>query len=114
MYFTYSYLYEGKLLCCINPDAETNTTLYTCSPTLAMAFLVIVCNTSDEDATFRLAHTDGTLAEEDWLYYGYEVQGNDSVALMLDLTLSQSDTLDVWASSGDLNFFAQGYEKSGT
>jgi hypothetical protein len=101
-----------KVLSQLNPSASTETTLYT-APGQAVVSTLMIANLASSAATFRIAvrpAADGTTATKHWIVYGATVQGSDSTALTLGITLALNDKIQVFASSANLSFSAFGSE----
>jgi hypothetical protein len=104
-----------KVLGQIAPLATTATTIYTVpSATSAVVSSITICNRSATDGTFRLAvRPDGaTLANEHYVVYDTSVSGNDTLVLVMGLTLDAGDILEGYASSADMSFNVYGSEIS--
>jgi len=104
-----------KVLGQVAPLATTATTVYTVpSATQTVVSSITVCNRSATDGTFRLAvRPDGaTLANEHYVVYDTAVSGNDTVVLVMGLTLDAGDILEGYASSADMSFNVYGSEIS--
>ena len=106
MPFTYKVL--GQLL----PAATTLSTLYTVPiSTQSIASTLCVCNQSST-ASFRVAIRPAGAALEAKHYIAYDsvVQANDTVFLTLGFTLSSTDVVSVYSSSGTVSFTLFGSE----
>ena len=106
MAITYKVL--GQLL----PTAATLSTLYTVpNSTQSVASTLCVCNQSST-ASFRVAVRPSGAAVEAKHYIAYDsiVQANDTVFLTLGFTLSSTDVVSVYSSSGTVSFTLFGSE----
>lgn len=102
-----------KVLGQVAPAATTATTIYTVpSATEAVVSSVTVCNRSASGGTFRLAvRPDGaTLANQHYLVYDAAIDPNDTIVLIIGITMDQTDVLEAYASSADMTFNAYGSE----
>ena len=72
------------------------------------------CNRSGGALTFRVAvrPSGATVANEHYIYYGKSVAANDTVFIIVGITLSDNDVITVYASSGDMSFSIFGVETS--
>jgi hypothetical protein len=93
------------------PGAAALTTLYDC-PAQHMAEVdsILVCNRSATAATFRIAVSlSGTaVANEQYHYYDFPIDGNDTFLAAIGITLRPGDILRVYASTANLSFNAHG------
>jgi glucose-6-phosphate dehydrogenase assembly protein OpcA len=97
----------------VNPTSTTATTLYTVpSSTQAVVSTITICNSSSATATYRIAVRKGgeALSQKQYIAYDSTVLGNDTIGLTLGISLSQTDVLTVYASSGSVSFNAFGSE----
>jgi hypothetical protein len=105
-----------KVLAQSNPNATTETTLYTVpSSTSTVVSTVSIANQAGTSATYRIAvrpAADATTASKHWIVYGATVAANDSIMLTLGLTLATGDVVRVYGSSANLSFSAFGSEIS--
>jgi hypothetical protein len=95
------------------PAATTSTDLYTVpAATETIVSSLVVTNRANTSATYRVsvAVNGGILANEQYLVYDSTIDGNDTVALSLGITLDASDKIRVYASSANLSFNAFGTE----
>ena len=96
-----------NILAQVAPAATTETTLYQ-SEVRAKALCqeIVVCNRSGSPSSFRVSVSlNGALtAAKDYLYYNTPINGNDTLAVELGLTINAFDIVRVYASSGDLTF----------
>lgn len=95
------------------PSATTDTTLYTVpASTQAVISTITVCNRAATAATYRIAvRPDGAaIANQHYLVFDAAINGNQTVALTLGVTIDASDVLTVRASTANLSFCAFGSE----
>jgi len=102
-----------KVLGQLAPAAAALTALYTVpAATSAVVSTLTVCNTTALPATWRLsvapAGAGDTLAQ--YLFYGPNVDPNDSAILSLGIGLAATDIIRVWASIAGLSFSAFGVQ----
>tara|TARA_R110002020_G_scaffold234820_4_gene446919 strand:- start:720 stop:1049 length:330 start_codon:yes stop_codon:yes gene_type:complete len=102
-----------KVLGQLAPSATTTEILYTV-PNLAQTTVssLVVCNRNAGNQTFRVSiHVDGAGADnKQYLYYDKQVLANDSVTVVIGITLNQADVVKVYASNADLSFNIFGVE----
>jgi len=104
-----------KVLGQLAPDATTNTDLYTVPEnTVTTVSSIAACNRSGGALTIRVAvrPLGATVANEHYIYYGKSVAANDTEFIIIGITLSDSDVITVYASSGDMSFSIFGVETS--
>ena len=104
-----------KVLGQVAPSATTNTDLYTVPDnTVATVSSIAACNRSSGALTFRVAvrPSGATVVNEHYIYYGKSVAANDTVFIIVGITLSENDVITVYASSGDMSFSIFGVETS--
>ena len=97
------------------PDATTNTDLYTVpDATVTTVSSIAACNRSAGALTFRVAvrPSGATVVNEHYIYYGKSVAANDTVFIIVGITLSENDVVTIYASSGDMSFSIFGVETS--
>lgn len=95
------------------PAATTSTDLYTVpASTEAVISSLVVCNRSTSSATYRISVSpDGAaLANSQYIVYDATINGSDTVALTLGITVNAADKIRVYASTADLTFSAYGSE----
>lgn len=95
------------------PSATTETDLYTVpSSTEAIISSLVICNRAATSATYRVyvAANGAAAANNQYLVYDSTINGNDTVALSLGITLDAADKVRVYASSANLSFNAFGTE----
>ena len=102
-----------KVLGQLDPSATTVTTLYTVpDKTQTTVSSIVAANRTGSAITFRLSvHVAGAGADDkQYLYYDKSVGANDSLAIVLGITLNKTDVLKVYTSAGDMSFNAFGCE----
>jgi len=95
------------------PSATTLTDVYTVpSATSAVVSTITVCNRSGTATSFRIsvapAGAGDTVAH--YLYYDVVIEGNDTFAATLGLTLALTDKVRVYATLATLSFSVFGSE----
>jgi hypothetical protein len=72
----------------------------------------VVANRTGSAITFRLSvHVAGASADDkQYLYYDKSVAANDSLTIVIGITLNQTDVLKVYASAVDMSFNVFGVE----
>ena len=102
-----------KVLGQVDPSATTTTTLYTV-PDLTQTTVssIVAANRTGAAITFRLSiHVGGAGADDkQYLYYDKSVGANDSLAIVLGITLNQTDVVKVYTSAVDMSFNMFGCE----
>ena len=103
-----------KLLGQSAPNATTLTTLYT-TPGCCRATVdtLTICNRSGAATTFRISVAPKGVADAvaHYLYYDTAIAGNATVNLTeLNIRLSETDELRVYATAATLSFSAFGTE----
>ena len=104
-----------KVLGQLAPDATTDTDLYTVPEnTVTTVSSIAACHRSGGALTIRVAvrPMGATVANEHYIYYGKSVAANDTEFIIIGITLSDSDVISVYASSGDMSFSIFGVETS--
>ena len=102
-----------KVLGQVDPSATTTTTLYTVpSETVTTISSIVAANRTGSAITFRLSvHVAGAGADDkQYLYYDKSVAANDSLTIVIGITLNQTDVLKVYASAVDMSFNVFGVE----
>ena len=102
-----------KVLGQLDPSAPTTTTLYTVpDKTMTTISSVVAANRTGSAITFRLSvHVDGAGADDkQYLYYNKSVAANDSLTIVIGITLNQDDVLKVYTSAVDMSFNVFGFE----
>lgn len=95
------------------PSATTSTDLYTVpASTETIVSSLVVCNRSTSSATYRISvASDGAaLANAQYLVYDATINGSETVALTLGITVNATDKIRVYASTANLSFSAFGSE----
>lgn len=107
-----------KVLGQIAPSSGANTAIYTVpSSTTTVVSTVNICNTNTSGVKVRLwvavaNEGSGTPAAKQYLIYDQLLNGGDSLALTLGLTLAATDKLYGYASNTGVSFQAFGQENS--
>ena len=104
-----------KVLGQLAPSATTDTDLYAVPvATQTTVSSIAACNRSGGALTFRVAvrPKGATVENKNYIYYGKSVAANDTVFIIIGITLSDNDTISVYASSGDMSFSIFGVETS--
>ena len=102
-----------KVLGQVDPAATTVTVLYTVPDmTQTTVSSIVAANRTGSAITFRLSvHVGGASAnDKQYLYYGKSVAANDSLAIVLGITLNQTDVIKVYTSAVDMSFNMFGCE----
>ena len=102
-----------KVLAQVNPSATTATTLYTCgSASGAVISTITICNQAASAGTYRVAvrPAGATLDPKHYVAYDIAIAANDTTALTLGITLSNTDVVTVYASASTMSFNAYGSE----
>jgi len=102
-----------KVLGQADTAATTVTTLYTV-PNLTQTTIssFVACNRTGSAITFRLSvHVIGASADDkQYLFYDKSVAANDTLTVVIGMTLGQTDVLKVYASAVDMSFNLFGVE----
>jgi len=96
-----------KVLGQSNPNATTLTDAYTVpASTSAVISTVMVANRSGTGTSFRLSLAPGGAADSDEHYVAYDVaiDGNQSIAFTVGITLATTDVVRVYATLATLSF----------
>lgn len=91
------------------------TTLYTVgSGVQSTVSTLVACNTGSTPTTFSVsvAISGATDTISQYLYYGVPINGNDTFAATLGLTLGSTDVVRVKSANGACSFSAFGIEKA--
>tara|TARA_R110002020_G_scaffold429330_1_gene638883 strand:+ start:254 stop:592 length:339 start_codon:yes stop_codon:yes gene_type:complete len=102
-----------KVLGQLDVAATTVTTLYTVPDmTQTTVSSIVAANRTGSAITFRLsAHVEGAGADDkQYLYYDKSVAANDSLTIVIGITLNQKDVLKVYTSAVDMSFNVFGCE----
>ena len=102
-----------KVLGQLDTAATTVTTLYTVpSETVTTISSIVAANRTGSAITFRLSvHVAGAGADDkQYLYYDKSVPANDSLTIVIGITLNQEDVLKVYASAVNMSFNVFGVE----
>ena len=95
------------------PAATTATDLYTVPAlTSAIGSTLLVANRGTASATFRVSVSlaGAATANKDYLIYDSIINGNQTAAFTIGLTLATTDKVRVYASTADLSFNLFGTE----
>tara|TARA_R110000824_G_scaffold10821_1_gene47376 strand:- start:206 stop:535 length:330 start_codon:yes stop_codon:yes gene_type:complete len=102
-----------KVLGQADTAATTVTTLYTV-PNLTQTTIssFVACNRTGSAITFRLSvHVIGASADDkQYLFYDKSVAANDTLTVVIGMTLGQTDVLKVYASAVNMSFNLFGVE----
>lgn len=96
-----------------NPAVATLTDIYTVpSATSTVVSSIIVANRSATATSFRISVAVSGIADEfkQYLYYDITIQGNDTFAANLGVTLAATDVVRVYATLATLSFNVFGSE----
>ena len=102
-----------KVLGQLDPAATTTTVLYTVpDKTQTTVSSVVAANRTGSAITFRLSvHVAGAGADDkQYLYYDKSVAANDSLTIVIGITLNQTDVIKVYTSAVDMSFNIFGCE----
>ena len=102
-----------KVLGQVDASATTVTTLYTVPDmTQTTVSSIVAANRTGSAITFRLSvHVEGASADDkQYLYYDKSVAANDSLTIVIGITLNQKDVLKVYTSAVDMSFNVFGCE----
>jgi glucose-6-phosphate dehydrogenase assembly protein OpcA len=102
-----------KVLGQIDPSATTVTTLYTVPDmTQTTVSSIVAANRTGSAITFRLSvHVAGASADDkQYLYYDKSVGANDSLSIVIGITLNQADVVKVYTSASNMSFNIFGCE----
>ena len=102
-----------KVLGQLDPAATTTTVLYTV-PDMTQTTIssIVAANRTGSAITFRLSvHVAGAGADDkQYIYYDKSVAANDSLPIVIGMTLNQTDVLKVYTSAVDMSFNVFGCE----
>lgn len=104
-----------KVLGQVNPNATTETTLYTVpAANSAVISTMSICNFSSSFTSFRVSVSvgGGATANKDYIYKDLIIAGNDTFAATFGLTLNAGDVVRVYAGTNTLAFNLFGQEIS--
>jgi len=102
-----------KVLGQLDPAATTVTVLYTVpNMTQTTVSSIVAANRTGSAITFRLSvHVAGASAnDKQFIYYDKSVAANDSLTLVIGITLNQTDVIKVYTSAVDMSFNMFGCE----
>ena len=104
-----------KVLGQLDPAATTTTVLYTV-PDMTQTTIssIVAANRTGSAITFRLSvHVGGEGADDkQYIYYDKSVAANDSLSIVIGMTLNQTDVLKVYTSAVDMSFNVFGCEST--
>ena len=104
-----------KVLGQVDPAATTTTVLYTVPDmTQTTVSSIVAANRTGSAITFRLSvHVAGAGAnDKQYIYYDKSVAANDSLPIVIGITLNQTDVLEVYTSAVDMSFNIFGCEST--
>ena len=102
-----------KVLGQVDPAATTTTVLYTVpDKTQTTVSSIVAANSTGSAITFRLSvHVGGASADDkQFLFYDKSVAANDSLSIVIGITLDQTDVIKVYTSAVDMSFNIFGCE----
>ena len=102
-----------KVLGQVDPAATTTTVLYTVpDKTQTTVSSIVAANRTGAAITFRLSvHVGGASADDkQFLFYDKSVAANDSLSIVIGITLDQTDVIKVYTSAVDMSFNIFGCE----
>lgn len=102
-----------KVLAQANPAATTLTAIYTVpAATAAIISSVIVANRSSSARTFRISVAVAGAADDPKQYLAYDMNlpANDTIFLLLGVTLAATDVLKAYVSAQDVAINVFGVE----
>ncbi len=102
-----------KVLGQVDPAATTTTVLYTVpDKTQTTVSSIVAANRTGSAITFRLSvHVGGAGADDkQFLFYDKSVAANDSLSIVIGITLDQTDVIKVYTSAVDMSFNMFGCE----
>ena len=95
------------------PAGTPETILYTV-PTATQTTIssIVVCNRSGSGVTYRVsvAVSGATTSNKDYLFYDKALAANSSDTIVIGITVTETDKINVYASDGNLSFTAFGCE----
>jgi len=104
-----------KVLAQSNPNAATLTEAYAVpASTETTVSTIVVCNRSNVATSFRVAVQVSGAGDNNktYLYYDTPIQGNDTMAATLGITLAATDEIHVYATLATLSFNVFGRERT--
>ena len=102
-----------KVLGQVDPAATTTTVLYTVpDKTQTTVSSIVAANRTGTAITFRLSVNVGGASADDkqFLFYDKSVAANDSLSIVIGITLDQTDVITVYTSAVDMSFNIFGCE----
>lgn len=106
-----------KVLGQLSPSATTLSTLYTVPAQVQTTVSSLVaCNTGASPVTIRIAVAEAGAADnvKQYLYYDYVLPAKDTLALVIGITLNETDEVKVRASATNVAFNLFGVETART
>lgn len=98
-----------KILGQSNPNATTNTTVYTVpSTTTAVISTITIANQASTAGSYRIiaqksADVSATILAKQYLAYDVAISANDTTALTLGISLETGDVIKVYCSSANIS-----------
>jgi hypothetical protein len=102
-----------KVLGQLNPAATTEETLYTVPATAqTTTSSLVICNRTGAGIAFRVSvHVAGVATDnKQYLYYDKVLAANDTIAIVLGMSLNESDEVRVYVASLGMSFNLFGVE----
>lgn len=106
-----------KVLGQLSPAATTLSTLYTVPAQVQTTVSsLVVCNTGASTVTIRIAVAEAGATDnvKQYLYYDYVLPAKDTLALVIGITLNETDQVKVRASATNVAFNLFGVETART
>ena len=110
---TYRATYSYKILGQSSPLAATEVNLYVVPvKTQVIVSSFVVANRDPSSAKFRISASVGgsVTSVKDYLYFDINIDGNDTFASTIAVTLASGDVIRVYSDNGNLSFAAFGSE----
>lgn len=104
-----------KVLGQLSPAASTLSALYTVPAQVQTTVSSLVaCNTGSSPVVIRIAIAEAgaSLNVKQYLYYDYVLAAKDTLALVIGITLNETDVVKVYANATDVAFNIFGVETS--
>jgi hypothetical protein len=95
------------------PSATTLTDLYTVpASTQVVGSALVICNRGATSTTFRVAVSPAgaAIANAHYQFYDVSVPANDTLIVVIGLTLGATDVVRVYATAAQLSFSLYGVE----
>ena len=102
-----------KVLAQATLPATTASNIYTVpSATSTVLSTITICNQNSSQSTYRIAirPSNEALTTKNYLAYDVPLQANDTTALTLGITLTATDTINVYAANASVSFGLYGSE----